>query len=223
MGVGGQDVSWHGTAHLRKLYLSVCRKMNHPELIAVPVLMLADYALTVWGAKNSAAVYRKHFRTPSYELNPLWRKSVDQIRWFNPRHIALVALVTVLLVVADRASSYNTFELALGMLFGAFGSVCSRHLTNLMLFRYLNRHPNEISGQVQLSMKLVLKISQLTYLGLIPLFSIVVAVAPSRYTVGVLLGILTVALAHFVWARRAKSAEAQPQQAIQAELIDTEA
>ncbi len=44
--------------------------MNHPELIAVPVLMLADYALTILGAKTSAVVYRNHFTMPSYELNP---------------------------------------------------------------------------------------------------------------------------------------------------------
>ena len=47
--------------------------MNHPELIAVPVLMLADYALTILGAKSSAVIYRNHFTTPTYELNPLLR------------------------------------------------------------------------------------------------------------------------------------------------------
>ena len=197
--------------------------MNHPELIAVPILMLADYALTILGAKTSAAVYRKHFTMPSYELNPLWRKSVDQIRWFNPRHIALVALVTVLLILVDQASALpDTFELVLGMLFGTFGSVCGGHLTNLLLFRYLNRHPNEISGQVHLSLKLMLKISQFTYIGLIPVFTIVVALVPNHYTVGVLLGILALVFAHFMWGRRAKAAEAQPQQVIQAELVDTE-
>jgi hypothetical protein len=150
--------------------------------------------------------------TPSYELNPLWRKSVDQLRWFNARHIALVALVTVLLILADQAVllPYGTYELALGMLFGAFGSMCGRHLANLMIFRYLNWHPNEISGQVRLSMKLTLKMSQFTYIGLIPLFVIVMAVAPNGYTVGVLLGLLVVVFAHFVWARKTKSAEVQP-------------
>lgn len=197
--------------------------MNHPELIAVPVLMLADYALTILGAKASAVVYRNHFTTPSYELNPLWRKSIDQIRWFNPRHITAVALVTMLLALLDQMESlpYDTIHLALGMFFGAFGTVCGRHLTNLMLFRYLNRHPHEISGQVQLSMKVAFKISQFTYIGLIPLFIIVAALVPNAYTVGVLSGILALVLAHFVWGRRAKSAE--PQQALQAEPVDTEA
>ncbi len=200
--------------------------MNHPELIAVPILMFADYALTILGAKNSAAVYRNHFTTASYELNPLWRKSVDQVRWFNPRHIALVALVTVLLILMDQVAAilpFDTFKIVLGMLFGVFGSVCGRHLTNLLLFRYLNRHPHEISGQVQFSMKLMLKMSQFNCIGLIPLFVIVVTLVPNRYTLGVLIGLVTVVFVHSLWARKANSAEANDQQAIEAELVDTEA
>lgn len=197
--------------------------MNHPELIAVPILMLVDYALTILGAKFSAVVYRNHFMTPTYELNPLWRKSVDQIRWFNPRHIAAVALITAFLAIVDQSLPYDSFKLPLGILLGAFGSVCGRHLTNLMLFSYLNRHPHEISGQVHLSLNLILKISQFTYIGLVPIFAIVVALVPNLYTVGVLLGILAVVFAHFVWGLSAKTAEVQVEQAIQADRVDTEA
>jgi lysylphosphatidylglycerol synthetase-like protein (DUF2156 family) len=198
--------------------------MNHPELLVVPILMLADYALTILGAKRSAVVYRNHFTTPSYELNPLWRKDVNQLRWFNPRHISLVVIVTALLVVVDRAvRPYELFELALGMLFGAFGAVCGRHLANLMLFHYLNRHPTEISGQVQLSMKLMLKLSEFNFIGLIPVFTIVAVLVPNRYTIGVLLGLLALVFAHFVWAARTKPAENKHEQAIHAELVDTEA
>lgn len=196
--------------------------MNHPELIAVPILMLADYALTILGARSSAIVYRNHFTMPSYELNPRWRKSVDQIQWFNFRHISIVVLVTVLLVLLDHTEllPHSTFQLALGMLFGAFGSVCGRHLTNLMLFRYLNRHPHEISGQIQLSLKLTLKISQFTYLGLIPLCVIVVTLVPGSYTLGALLGILALVFVHFVWERRATRADRH--EVLEADLVDTD-
>ena len=199
--------------------------MNHPELIAVPILMLADYALTILGAKKSTAVYRNHFTMPSYELNPVWRKSVDQVRWFNFRHLSLVTLVTLLLISVDQTQMlpYDTFALALGMLFGAFGSICGRHLTNLLLFNYLNRHPHEISGQVQLSLKLTLKISQFTYIGLLPLFAIVVVLDPNPYTTGVLLGVLVLVFAHFVWGFRANRSEPQPKQPTQNAVVDAEA
>jgi hypothetical protein len=191
--------------------------VNHPELIAVPILMLADYALTILGAKSSAAVYRKHFLMPSYELNPLWRRSVDQVRWFNPRHTALVVLLTAILVLLDQAAEVpdSILELLIGMLLGAFGSVCGRHLTNLLLFGYLNRHPEEISGQVRLSMILILKISQFTYIGLIPIFGMVVALVPNAYTAGVLLGLLSIVFGHSRWARKATRAEVQPERPVQ--------
>ncbi len=151
--------------------------MNHPEIIAVPVLMLADYTLTILGAKESAAVYRKHFVLGSYELNPLWRKSVDQIRWFNPRHFSLVCLVTALLIIVDQSVLPEwPIELGLGMLFGAWGMLCGRHLTNLLIFRFLKRNPEQVSGQVNLSMQLTLKMSQFTYFGLVPLSDINIGV-----------------------------------------------
>lgn len=180
--------------------------MNHPELIAVPVLMLADYALTILGAKASAGVYRDHFKESTYELNPLWRKTVDQMRWFNPRRLALVALLTVWLLVLDRVGA-QPFELLLGLCFGVYGALCGCHLTNLLTFYYLTRHPDEISGQVQLSARLILKLSQFGVIGLIPLFIIVVALAPNQYTFGVLIGIVGLVLVHFVWARKAKRTE----------------
>jgi hypothetical protein len=181
--------------------------MNHPELIVVPVLMLGDYALTILGAKSASSVYRRHFKTPHYELNPLWRESVARVRWFNPRHLVLVALVTALLVVVDGAapSTPGPFELLLGMLFGAFGAVCGRHLTNLLLFRYVNRHPEELSGEVRLSMKLALAISKFSYVGWLPLLALVAVFEPGRYAVGVLLGVATLILAHYVWAVRRRS------------------
>jgi hypothetical protein len=186
--------------------------MRHPELIVVPILMFADYVLTILGAKSAAVVYRNHFTMPSYEMNPVWRKSVDTLRWFNPRHAALVVLIGAGLVFLDRsAMPDDALELTLGMLFGVYGAVCGRHLTNLMLFRYLNRHPDEISGQVQLSMRLVLKMSQFTYLGMIPVFVVVAILAPMTYTVGVLLGLVTVVFAHSVWAWKAGSVAVRPQ------------
>lgn len=188
--------------------------MNHPELFLVPILMLADYALTILGAKTSIAVYRNHFVMGSYELNPVWRKSVDQIRWFNARHLIVVALITILLCMADLGLAIldpdlatlelDALALILGILLGAFGTVCGRHLTNLLLFRYLNRNPQEISGQVYLSMILTLKLSQFQSIGLVPLSIIVAVLVPNSYTVGVSIGLIALVFAHFVWARNLK-------------------
>ncbi len=179
--------------------------MHHPVILAVPLLMLLDYALTILGARASLQVYRRHFRMPHYELNPLWQKSVAQRRWFNPRHLGLVCLVTALLLLPEWLPDFPfaALQLPLGMLLGAYVAVCGRHLTNLLLFWYLNRHPEEISGEVTMTQRLGLRISLFNVFGLVPLAGLVAALAPEPYPIGVLLGVLAIALAHIVWVRRA--------------------
>ncbi len=151
-------------------------------------------------------VYRQHFKIPHYELNPVWRQSVAQLRWFNARHLVVVCLVTSLLILLDRAANVPAgyFEFLVGTLLGAFGSVCGRHLSNLLLFWYLNRHPAEISGEVALTLRLTLRMSLFTYLGIAPLLAVMATLVPEPHVMGVFLGVLTIAFTHVVWGLRTK-------------------
>ena len=47
--------------------------MRHPEVLFVPVLMVLDYYLTLYGAHLAEQSYRRHFKTEHYELNPIGR------------------------------------------------------------------------------------------------------------------------------------------------------
>lgn len=166
--------------------------------------MLLDYFLTILGAKSARRVYSNHFKVVSYELNPLWKNSVERLRWFNLRHLVIVCLVTLLAVFVDvlEAAPSRTFDILFGILLGGFGLVCCRHLNNLLLFGYLNRHPAEISGQVTLSMPLQLRISLLQYLSLAPLLLIIGLFTRSTFVFGVCLGVGALVIAHLVWSRR---------------------
>jgi acetolactate synthase-1/2/3 large subunit len=68
-------------------------RVNHPESLLVPALMLTDYWLTVAGARLRDSGYASHFKTPSYELNPLWQKTIAGKRWLNGKHLALTVIV----------------------------------------------------------------------------------------------------------------------------------
>jgi hypothetical protein len=176
--------------------------MNHWGIWAIPVLMVTDYLLTILGARASAKVYRQHFVLASYELNPLWRDSVDRTRWFNPRHMALVCVVTVALLIADRSEIPGwALELLIGALLGAWGMLCGRHLTNLLIFHFLNRHPETVSGRVTMSLPLSLKMSQFTIFGTVPLFILTACLAPHPATIGIALGIGILTGVHSIWAR----------------------
>ena len=54
--------------------------MHHPELLLLPILMFADYFLTVLGAIHAEKKHSQHIRSEHYELNPAWQKARSGIR-----------------------------------------------------------------------------------------------------------------------------------------------
>jgi hypothetical protein len=174
--------------------------MNHPIIIAVPVAMLLDYFLTILGARAASGVYRQHFIVTHYEINPLWRKAVQKLRWFNPIHLALVCIVTGAFVWLDRSTESGSVDWLTGLFFGVFALVLGRHFSNLLLFRYLNRHPAEIEGQVQFTQKLLVIMSLFNNVAVLPFVWLLAVLAPGPMTIGALVGVLAFCFAHLVWA-----------------------
>lgn len=178
--------------------------MNHPEAILVPVLMLTDYFLTVLSSVWREKGYADHFRTKHFELNPLWQKDVAAKRWFNPRHLALVVFASALLIGLGEWLPEDdiVMEATLGAVIVCFGLIIARHVMNLLTFRYVSRHPDEISGQVTMSQRLVLGMSlRHTGAALIPIVLIAVF-SPTPFAVGGCIGVLLVAVVHLRWIRK---------------------
>ena len=69
----------------------------------------------------------------------------------------------------------------------------------------------------------MLKMSQFSFVGLVPLFTIVAALVPHPYTVGALAGVVAVVLVHFSWDRKVGPADHAAQQIITADVFETEA
>src|SRR2546426_6653463 len=140
--------------------------MKHPQIILLPILMLADYFLTVLGAVKKEKGYSNHFKAQHYELNPIWQESISRKRWLNPRHILLTLVVSGglagILEVGDFPASLA--DGLFGCLFVFFGTVIGRHLCNILIFRRFAQRPEEISGQVAMAHSLALAISTYQYL-----------------------------------------------------------
>ncbi|MDC8013798.1 hypothetical protein [Tahibacter soli] len=183
--------------------------MNRPLFLAVPVLMLLDYALTIAGARLHAGGYARHFEIEHYELNPLWQGAVATRRWFNPRHLAIVAAFTAIFVALDaflplRYASLTDFFI--GALLTMFGAVNARHLANIALFAYVRAHPDELSGSVRMSHLLVLWMSATqTFVVLAPI-AIVAWQSRGHFALGAFAGAVAYLLVHLVWYRRARQA-----------------
>ena len=113
--------------------------MKYPELFLVPILMFVDYFLTLAGAVLKDKKYGEHFKLEHYELNPVWQRDIAQRKWFNPRQILLVVLVSaVIIALMEFGQVPETFIQGLmGCLLVSLGMITGRHLANLMTFRYM--------------------------------------------------------------------------------------
>jgi hypothetical protein len=178
--------------------------MKHPELILVPAFMFADYFLTLAGAVLKDRKYGDHFKAEHYELNPIWQKHVAKMKWLNPRHIALTVVISSLLILlVEFAEMPEPFIRALlGCLFVVFGMVIGRHLSNLMIFRYVIRKPDEISGQVAIAHTLLLSVSLYQYLTILVPLALIAIFSPSPFVIGACVGAVLVLVVHLIWIRK---------------------
>jgi hypothetical protein len=186
--------------------------MNYPALLLVPIFMLLDYFLTIAGRIQHKKEYAKRFKVESYELNPGWQSDIENTRWFNPRHMGWVLVITIVFVwfleVEDVRRSFAEF--ALGVVLVLYGTVVGRHLANLALFTALVKNPRLASGQVAMSQKLVLLTSLWqTCAVLVPLLAILV-ISPSAAVAGGVFGTVFLMMNHLVWLRQAKNRAPEP-------------
>jgi len=181
--------------------------MRHSEVLIVPVLMLADYYLTIVGAKLAQSGYRAHFKSASYELNPIWRGDVAKLRWFNPRHLLLAALLTALLLFAAEASDTLDpwfFPVMFGMVLGAFTPIITQHLGNILTFEFMRRNPNEVEGSVTFSMRYAIVASIAQGMTVLVVLALVAWLTQVPIAYGMLAGAGVLMLARFSWFARAK-------------------
>jgi hypothetical protein len=176
--------------------------------LLVPVLMLADYYLTLAGAVLQKRRHAEHFEQQSYELNPVWQRSVAQRRWFNPRHLFLVVLVTCLVVFLLESGDVpdDAAQCLIAGLFVAQGMVVGRHLSNLLVFRRMDRYPDEVTGRVTMSHSLTLAVSTFQYLVVVVPVAVLAALDPTPTTFGGVAGAIAVLLAHGFWIWRHRRA-----------------
>ena len=173
--------------------------MKYIELFGIPFLMLSDYYLTVLGRVYWKAKWGKHFITETYELNPIWRKDIENIKWINYKHLIIVTIFTAYIYLLMKSDHTESYEYLFGFFYTTLGLVNGRHLNNIFLFRYIIRHPNEISGKINLTHMLVLKISQFHII--ITAFTILILtiLIPNPFLIGGLFSCINLYFVHIFW------------------------
>jgi hypothetical protein len=168
--------------------------MKHPIVLIIPALMLCEYYLAIIRYILRERNYGNHVKIGPYKLNPAVQSRVNRRRkWFNIRHLILTALVTLFAIFFSE----DFVDIPAGVKIGIFGgvvvffsAVIGMYLSDILIFRYSIKHPDEISGEIQVSSKRVLKSLQYqTIAGLFP-FLIVIIFVRTPFTIGGLAGLV---------------------------------
>jgi hypothetical protein len=90
------------------------------------------------------------------------------------------------------------------MLMVLFSAVIGRHLSNILIFRYVIKHPEEISGETSMSHKMILKMSQYYVLLVLCPFMVIAVFVRNPFVLGGLSGLLLLWPIHSTWLRKHK-------------------
>ncbi len=181
--------------------------MHFLVILCIPLLMLADYYLTLYGARlRQLSGYGQFFGNEEYELNPNFQADISNFRRLSRRH--LIAVLFMLFALALFAALSNTdpivnalFELFMGYLFVLYLTIIGKHLQNLLTFRYLQSHPTEVNGQVSINYFMSLKLSQYQLVTVLLPLLIVAWVTQSLFAIGGVCGLLGLTVYHNLWGR----------------------
>lgn len=175
--------------------------MKHPVVLIIPVLMLCDYYLTIIGGILHERGYGRHIKIEQYVLNPIWQSNAKKPKWFNVRHLILFIPMSLFLIYASEAINVpSSIEMFIfGLLVMHFSAIIGRHFSNILIFRHAIKHPEEISGQTQLSHKMVSKISQYQILLALCPFAAIALFVQTPFVLGGFCGILNYFVLHSIW------------------------
>jgi hypothetical protein len=177
--------------------------MRFPEAILLPVLMLADYLLTVAGATARERGYADHFKLEQYELNPTWQQDVARKRWFNPRHLLAMTLVSgiVTLVLEGGLLPREMAAVLLGALLTVYGAIVGRHVNNLLLFHHVAHRKHDVTGAVTMTHAFALSSSLYQIVMVFVPVAILAAVTLNPWVIGAMMGFGSLAIAHLAWMK----------------------
>ncbi|MEZ5346125.1 MAG: hypothetical protein R2681_11285 [Pyrinomonadaceae bacterium] len=134
--------------------------MDHPEILLLPVLMIADYYLTILGAVLHKKQYGQHFVIETYEMNPDYRNEIDSESLFNFRFVFNVLFnFAILFLVAYLFTEKLEFiyQIVLGFYLTLFGYIIGLHVSNLLTFRFSKNNPETFEGSVRIPHKFNLR------------------------------------------------------------------
>lgn len=192
-----------------------------PGTIAWALIYCSDYLLTI----TSARLYRRNVSGKivfegSLELNPLFSRDVDSLKFPSPRFLLALVLTSSLtaiywtLTLPDYQEFY-TFVLGAGVSIEL--AIHVRHLQNLYLFSS-TLTAQQLRGRIEYARPLLLLRSSVNMLGFALLFAAVFAFTGNWFVAGGMTSCLLLSAKHWYLAHRAsakrRALRTNPEQAL---------
>jgi len=128
--------------------------VGNPWLVAVSwgVLSIFDFTATMIYSK----VYRESLSANityegGMEMNPVFEKDVQRLRWFSPRYVISMLGTALLIIVVGNWSSPLWFELLAGAALLLVLITDLRHIENLSIVWFMKSDPTGFKGKIEQS------------------------------------------------------------------------
>jgi hypothetical protein len=176
------------------------------------LLYFSDHTLTLKAAKMYQSGANKHFGfAGGYELNPIFKDDVANLRRFGFRFFLMLFVVSGLMFLIDNLGVPELFAFFWGMLVGMQLAVHFRHIRNLTLFQYALKSEG-ISGRIEYRHWLNLRLSSMEFFSFTLLFLLLFFLWDSFFVLGAAVGCFSLALRHLLDSRKATKTASRPMQ-----------
>ena len=185
--------------------------MKYPEVCLIPVLMLADYYLTILGAVLMAKQFSNYVVFEQYELNPRFQKAINNKKLINGKLFLCILMVTACAVYIAEISPFpaELVILMLGYVLTIYSVIVGRHIANIFIYLYFLKRPDNIKGKIEYTHEASLFMS--IYYNFIPLIALLVVYIyeKSLFVLGGILGIASMTISHFQFLKKRKEKKAE--------------
>ena len=165
-------------------------------------LMISDFLLTLIGQKYYKQHLKKHIESESYELNPIWQKSIREAKYDYRHLIGVIIVVILIMYIYYYGRSKILYEFIIGLVVILNIAVLSKHIQNIAIYKFIGRYPKSVEGKMQINMGLSYYTSMMFYFSFLLLLVVILLFTQTIFILGGLIGIIIHLGRHYFWLQK---------------------
>lgn len=169
--------------------------MQHPVIFLIPIAIQFGTYLTIYSARLHKGNYVQHVKYTDGVLVNQIDKLAARKNLFGVRQILAMLFITACLYyLAEIKQAEDFMQFFYGFFGAVYGIVIGRQLHNVFFYRFMNRHPEALKGEIAYSAEATRYTAALDMVRTAPLILLVVCWRPEVFTWGLLAGYVILVL-----------------------------